>query len=219
VTDTPPEDATVGGVVADTLERRTGEGAGASLTTRVMRDLDSLDRAVYAAIAQTPTPTLDTAMRRVSDAANNSKIWVGAAAGLAAFGGDRGRRSAAVGLAAVAVTSVTVNLVGKRVFRRSRPDRVGVEVPESRYVRMPASASFPSGHSASAFAFVNAVAGEWPVLGLPLRALAGVVAYSRVHTGVHYPGDVVIGSLFGAAVGDTVIAISRHWRPPSCLRH
>jgi hypothetical protein len=26
---------------------------------------------------------------------------------------------------------------------------------------------------------------------------------------VHYPGDVVIGSLFGAAIGDTVAAIGR----------
>jgi membrane-associated phospholipid phosphatase len=211
VTDTPPEDATVGAVVADTLERRTGDGPAAPLAVRVMRDLDGLDRAVYAAIAQTPTPTLDTAMRRVSDAANHSKLWAGAAAGLAAFGGDRGRRSAALGLVAVGVTSVSVNLLGKRVFRRSRPDRTGVEVPESRHVRMPTSASFPSGHSASAFAFVNAVAGELPVVALPLRALAGVVAYSRVHTGVHYPGDVVIGSLFGAAVGDTVTAIGRRW--------
>jgi membrane-associated phospholipid phosphatase len=30
-----------------------------------------------------------------------------------------------------------------------------------------------------------------------------------VHTGVHYPGDVVIGSLIGAAIGDTVTAIGR----------
>ena len=211
MTDTPLKDATVGGALAETLERRSADGPARPLVLRVVRDFDALDRAVYAAIAQTPTPTLDAAMRRVSDAANNSKLWVATAAGMAAFGGARGRRSAALGLAAVGITSVSVNLVGKHVFRRSRPDRAGVDVPESRYVKMPTSASFPSGHSASAFAFVNAVAGEWPVLGLPLRALAGVVAYSRVHTGVHYPGDVVIGSLFGAGVGDTVAAIGRRW--------
>jgi undecaprenyl-diphosphatase len=148
-------------------------------------------------------------MRRLSDVANQSKLWVGVAAGIGAIGGRRGRRSAVLGLLSIGVTSATVNLIGKQFFRRRRPDRAGEDVPEARYVRMPTSTSFPSGHSASAFAFVNAVAGEWPILGFPLRGLAAGVAYSRVHTGVHYPGDVVIGSLIGAAIGDTVTAIGR----------
>ena len=37
-----------------------------------------------------------------------------------------------------------------------------------------------------------------PAVSLPLHALAGLVAYSRVHTGVHYPLDVVVGSMLGA---------------------
>ena len=45
---------------------------------------------------------------------------------------------------------------------------------------------------------------EIPVLALPLRAVAGAVAYSRVHTGVHYPGDAVVGALLGAATGQMV---------------
>jgi undecaprenyl-diphosphatase len=192
------------------LERRAvASGRPAPLASRVVRDLDAVDRAVYAAIARTPTPTLDPAMRRLSDVANYSKLWVGVAAGIATLGGRRGRRSAAFGLVSVGVTSATVNLLGKHFFRRRRPDRAGEDVPAARHVTMPTSTSFPSGHSASAFAFVNAVATEWPFLGFPLRALAGGVAYSRVHTGVHYPGDVLIGSLIGAAIGDTVTALGR----------
>ena len=42
-----------------------------------------------------------------------------------------------------------------------------------------------------------------------LRFLAGTVAYSRVHTGVHYPGDVVIGSLIGGSIGGIVSWVSR----------
>ena len=53
---------------------------------------------------------------------------------------------------------------------------------------MPASTSFPSGHAASGFAFASAIGREQPWLGLALRFLAAAVAYSRVHTGVHYPG-------------------------------
>jgi undecaprenyl-diphosphatase len=176
---------------------------------QVVSELDAVDRATYSAIAASPTPTLDTTLRRISDGANYSRVWIGVAAGLAAVGGRRGRRAAALGLTAVGVTSATVNLLGKRVASRERPDRAGARVPEARFVRMPQSTSFPSGHSASAFAFVNAVAGEMPLLAWPLRALAGAIAYSRVHTGVHYPGDVVVGSLIGAAIGDAVTAIGR----------
>ena len=74
---------------------------------------------------------------------------------------------------------------------------------------MPTSTSFPSGHSASAFAFANAVAEELPVLGLPLRFLAGAVAYSRVHTGVHYPGDVLVGAILGSTVGGVTRDLAR----------
>ena len=36
----------------------------------------------------------------------------------------------------------------------------------------------------------------------PLMTLAAAVAYSRVHTGVHYPGDVIIGSLSGVILAE-----------------
>jgi undecaprenyl-diphosphatase len=65
---------------------------------------------------------------------------------------------------------------------------------------MPTSLSFPSGHSASAFAFATGVAHQLPVTGVPLHGLAGLVAYSRVHTGVHFPGDVVVGSMLGTVL-------------------
>ena len=64
--------------------------------------------------------------------------------------------------------------------------------------------SFPSGHSASAFAFAQGVSSVAPALSVPLHAAAAAVAYSRVHTGVHYPGDVVAGSLIGIVTGGTV---------------
>jgi undecaprenyl-diphosphatase len=81
---------------------------------------------------------------------------------------------------------------------RPRPDRVGLKHFASREVAMPASASFPSRHAASGFAFSYAIGRHIPELGLPVRLLASAIAYSRVHIGVHYPGDVVVGSLIGS---------------------
>ncbi len=124
--------------------------------------------------------------------ANNSVLWLAIAGGIFVVGGKRGRRAALTGVAAIGLNSAVVNLPMKTASRRRRPDREIAGVPEARWVTMPTSTSFPSGHSASAFAFAGAVAGELPVLAVPLRALAAGVAYSRVHTGVHYPGDVIV---------------------------
>ncbi len=166
-----------------------------------LAEVERLDVALYAAVAGTPTPTLDRGMRRLSKAADKSKLWVGMAAMLALTGGTRGRRAAVSGLASVAATSAVVNIAVKPIGRRRRPDRAAYEVPIARQVPMPASTSFPSGHSASAMAFATGVGQVFPAAGVPLHALAGLVAYSRVHTGVHYPGDVIVGTMIGAVLG------------------
>jgi membrane-associated phospholipid phosphatase len=165
---------------------------------RWLDEAERVDAAVYAAIARTPTPTLDRAMSRLSRAADYSRLSIAAAAVLALAGGRKGRRAAANGLASLAVTATVVNAAIKPLGRRRRPERDAG--PLGRQVRMPISSSFPSGHSAAAFAFATGVAATLPGAAAPLRALAALVAYSRVHTGVHYPGDVVIGSLVGVSL-------------------
>ena len=169
-----------------------------------LRELGAVDRAIYAAVASTPSPSLDVPLRRLSNAANNSRLWLAIAAGLAVAGGRPGRRAAVRGTLAIGVTSALVNLGVKSLWSRQRPDRAGAGVPEQRNVRMPASTSFPSGHAASGFAFASAIGREQHWLGLALRFLAAAVAYSRVHTGVHYPGDAVVGSLIGTSTGQAV---------------
>lgn len=159
-----------------------------------------MDVALYAAIARTPTPALDRAMGRLSRAADYSRLSIASAALLALTGGRRGRRAAASGLACVGVTATVVNLAVKPLGRRRRPDRAAQSVPLTRHVRMPASTSFPSGHSAAAFAFATGVGQVMPVGAVPLRALATLVSYSRIHTGVHYPGDVISGALLGTVL-------------------
>ena len=183
-------------------------------------DARNVDRGVYEAIARTPTPSLDRAMRSLSYAANYSRLWIASAAVLALLGGRSGRRAAAEGLTSVAVTSAVVNQAVKRVGRRKRPDRSGAEVPVARQVRMPTSLSFPSGHSAAGFAFAAGVGSRLPAVALPLHAVAGVVAYSRVHTGVHHPSDVVVGSVLGTILAHfTTRALDRYLAAREAERH
>jgi membrane-associated phospholipid phosphatase len=174
-----------------------------------------VDVAVYAAIAATPTPVLDRALARLARAADYSRLSLASAALLALLGGSDGRRAATMGLASVAATATVVNVAIKPLGGRRRPDRDMREVPVVRHVPMPASASFPSGHSAAAFAFATGVGHVLPEVAAPLRALAALVAYSRVHTGVHFPVDVVAGSLLGGAIAQGTTRVlerrARRW--------
>jgi undecaprenyl-diphosphatase len=174
----------------------------------VLDELERIDAAVYRAVAATPSPALDGVLRRASRAADRSFLWIGIATGLA-LSGPRGRRAATRGLASIALASAVVNLGLKPLHHRRRPDNAAVMETPGRSVRMPRSASFPSGHSASAFAFATAVGSEIPPLGLPLRILAATVAYSRVHGGAHYPADTIAGSLIGGATATFVARVPR----------
>jgi undecaprenyl-diphosphatase len=192
--------AEAAGTLADPL--------GSSLAG-VMEQLAAVDLAVFKAIEDQPASALDRPLRALSRSANRSFIWGVIAAVLAAGCGPSGRRAASRGLASIGAASILVNLGLKSFLRRDRPRRSGRQHLTRRHVRMPASPSFPSGHSASGFAFATAVGMEMPLLAFPLLGLASAVAYSRVHTGVHYPGDAIFGSLVGVATG---LAVSRCMR-------
>ena len=166
-------------------------------------EASAVDAAVFEAIARTPTPTLDRSLRRLTEAADYSRLWFASAAVLAASRGRSGRRAAVAGLSSVAVASAVVNLALKPLSRRKRPGRS--EVPADRRAPEPSSSSFPSGHSASAFAFATGVGAVLPLEAIPIRALAAVVAYSRVHTGVHYPGDVLAGAFLGTTLAQVTV--------------
>lgn len=205
---TPPPPGPTGGL-AKRVSRALGDGARGYKAARVVSELGDLDRSIYAAIASVPTPNLDRELRLLSRAANNSKLWFGLAGVVAVVGGKRGRTAALDGVIAIGLTSFVVNQPLKRLLPRDRPDRAHHGVLEARHVPLPTSPSFPSGHSASAFAFANAIGGELPWLALPVRFTAAAVAWSRIHTGVHYPGDVMAGALIGGAVGEVVGTVRR----------
>lgn len=202
----PPESIVPIATPSSSAARQSQAGSGSyhRPMAQWLDEAKTVDAAVYAAIAGADVPALDSVMRRLTRTADHSKLWFGTAAGLALLGGLKGRRAAGRGLLALSAASALANLVAKPLTVRSRPQREEREALSRRHVPMPRSSSFPSGHAASAFAFATAVGHVSPALSAPLRAAATLVGYSRVHTGVHFPADVLAGAFLGVSAAEAV---------------
>jgi len=108
---------------------------------------------------------------------------------------QRGWKTTRAVAPALWLATATVEHPIKKWFRRRRPF---ISLIEAIIVgRKPGSYSFPSGHSAAAFAGALLLAREYPASSRGFFGLASLVALSRIYLGVHYPGDVLSGSLLG----------------------
>jgi membrane-associated phospholipid phosphatase len=145
-------------------------------------------------------PRLDAFFRTVTELGS---LWASAAAGAAIAASGRRREAVDAVGAATAMWAIGQGL--KRLFRRVRPYEARLPRPIRLLIGKPVGASWPSAHPATFLAFAT-VAGRNLELSHPARrtltGVAGLVAASRVYTGVHYPADVVGGLLLGRATAD-----------------
>ncbi|GAA1193267.1 bifunctional phosphatase PAP2/diacylglycerol kinase family protein [Prauserella alba] len=165
------------------------------------------DRRLMARSAALPRTRADTALTMITRSADKALLWW-VVAGLLAARGGASRRAALRGIGSVAFASLSASFVAKELLPRRRPAATAVP-HHRRLARRPESSSFPSGHAASAAAFITGTFQESPAAGLALLPLGATVAYSRVHTGVHWPTDVGAG----AALGIAASFATRHWWP------
>jgi undecaprenyl-diphosphatase len=127
-----------------------------------------------------------------------------------ALGDIRCRRplptSTLVAAASVGIGSLVVAMV-KESVDRPRPEHADPAINAA--VATPESPSFPSGHTATAFAAAAVVGAFYPRLRWPLYSLAALVGLSRIYLGVHFTLDVVAGAILGLTIGLGLVLIGR----------
>lgn len=100
------------------------------------------------------------------------------------------------------IGTLVVELPIKGFFRRRRPF---IEIIQATVIgKKPGTWSFPSGHSAAAFGGAWLLSKAFPNLRWLLFILAGLVGFSRIYLGDHYPSDVASGAISGMLLGESV---------------
>ena len=98
----------------------------------------------------------------------------------------------------------------KVVLGRPRP-HLQVTDEFTWFARAASYQSFPSGHTTHCFGVAVAVLVLAPRWGAGFLAAAGLVAWSRMYLGSHYPSDVLAGAALGTLVGAALALAIRRW--------
>lgn len=112
-----------------------------------------------------------------------------------------------------AVSGITAYCL-KQIIKRERPfvkyDFIENTGKETDY-------SMPSMHSAFAFSLATSLSLQYPqwYVIVPSYLWSSLVAYSRMHLGVHYLTDVLVGALVGAGISYLTFQIEKNFKWPS----
>ncbi len=151
------------------------------------------DRVIHFINDKMRSRSADRFMRLVSAMGDNGAIWLGIAFALIMMGGKKRRAGALMLLSLLAEASVC-NLAIKPAVARIRPyDYHGFVIN----IKKPKDYSFPSGHTAAAFAAAYSMRLSGEKGGRAMMYAAALMGFSRIYLLVHYPMDVFAGAVLG----------------------
>lgn len=143
-------------------------------------------------------PALDPTFKFVTNSV--SPIGIGAPLIVTSIGfiqNDKSLKNKGYYIGATLLTSAVLTTTLKFAIDRDRPF---VTYPDIQKLTGAGSPSFPSGHTSEAFATATSISlafPKWYVIA-PSFLWASAAGYSRMHLGVHYPSDVLVGALIGS---------------------
>lgn len=150
---------------------------------------------------------LDWFFSRLTHLGDAGIIWIVLALGLLLY--PKTRRTGAVVAIALVLDLILCNGILKNLIARTRPYDINTAV--ELLIKAPSDYSFPSGHTAAAFAAVTALWCCRSRFRLPAFVLAVLIAFSRLYLYVHFPTDILGGVLVGLVCGCAAAWIVNLW--------
>ena len=139
-------------------------------------------------------PILDNLMIFITSLGNGGMIWI--VATIALLIPKKTRKAGIMSAAALLGSLIINNNIVKNIVQRPRPFVTFTDL--QIIIPTPSEFSFPSGHTSSSFAAAAVFYRHLPKkIGLPSVILAGLIGFSRLYVGVHYPTDVIAGVIMG----------------------
>jgi len=159
--------------------------------------LAPIDRYGLRAVRRVGSTPLDSAVAAFCHLGRGGLVWFA----LAPLVGSGRRPLGRLEGTAISVLAIGSALAGStamaRAVSRQRPCDQGVR----SLIPCPEGGSFPSDQAAASFAAAEILGWFAPPARQWMLAIAATLAVARVVAGVHYPSDVIAGSIMGAAVG------------------
>jgi undecaprenyl-diphosphatase len=177
--------------------------------------LYSIDKSIFNFCNQIiSNPLFDILMPPITNW-NQSRIGLGLAIGLWLLlfwkGGKKGRTVAFLLIPLILLSDQISSAVIKPLVARARPCHLVNSLPiiENIHLLVPCGPgySFPSSHAVNNFAFATFISFYYRRWTWLAYTYAGIMGFSRISVGVHYPSDVIGGAMIGALCAYLIIVL------------